>query len=80
MFGKKSNKQLRSTLAIAISMSGLWLFGVVALTLIPANAGSRDAEQAVTFRHQATGVTYAYQDVTGRFTVYIRGTQRLSAP
>ena len=80
MFSKKPDKQLRATLAIAGSMSGLWLLGVIALSLFPVKAGSGHTDEAVSFRYQASGVTYAYQDVTGKFTVYIRGSQRFSAP
>ncbi len=74
------NKQLRATLAIASSMSSLWFLGVIALMLAPVDAGSQHAKDPVKFRYQATGVTHAYQDVTGRYTVYIRGWQRISAP
>ncbi len=35
MFRRNSDKQLRATLAIAGSMSGLWLLGLVALALAP---------------------------------------------
>lgn len=80
MFVKQPDKQLRVTLAIISSMSGLWLLGVAVLTLVSSDAGTRDAARDVNFRHQATGATYAYQDATGQFTVYIRGTQRISAP
>lgn len=80
MFVKKPDQRLRSTLAIAGSMSCLWFLGVIALTLVPSDAGSRDAGEPVTFRHQATGATYAYHDATGQFTVYIRGTQRIHTP
>ena len=59
MFDNGLDKQLRATLAIASSMSGLWLLGVIALTLVPSDVGSRDAEGSVKFRYQATGVTYA---------------------
>ena len=80
MFVKKPDKQLRATLAIVSSMSGLWLLGVAALALVPSDAGTRHAEEFVNFRYQATGATYAYRDATGQFTVYVRGTQRISAP
>ena len=80
MFRNKPDKQLRATLAIAVSMSSLWLLGVVALTLVPVNTGFRGSDNLVNFRHQATGATYAYQDATGQYTVYLRGTQRISAP
>lgn len=80
MLVDKPDEQLRSTLAIASSMCGLWFLGVIALTLVPSDAGSRDAKEHVTFRHQAAGATYAYQDVSGQFTVYLRGTQRITAP
>lgn len=80
MLVDKPDEQLRSTLAIASSMCGLWFLGVIALTLVPTHAGSRDAKEHVTFRHQAAGATYAYQDVSGQFTVYLRGTQRITAP
>ena len=74
------NKQLRATLAIASSMSGLWFLGVIALMLAPVDAGSQHAKDPVNFRYQVTGVTHAYQDITGRYTVYIRGWRRISAP
>ena len=74
------DKQLRATLAIASSMCGLWFLGVFALMLAPADSGSQYAKEPMNFRYQATGVTHAYQDVTGRYTVYIRGRQRISAP
>ena len=80
MFGKTKDKQFHTTLAIASSMSGLWLLGVVALSLVPADDGSRKAADNLNFRHQASGATYAYQDVTGQFTVYVRGTQRMATP
>ncbi len=80
MFRIKPDKQLRATLTIFATMTGLWLLGVVALTLVPVNTGFRGSDSPVTFRHQATGATYAYQDATGQFTVYIRGSQRIPAP
>ena len=80
MFKKKPDKQLRATLAIVSTMSGLWLLGLAAMMLVPTDAGSPYAENDVNFRHQASGITYAYHDITGQFTVYIRGSQRLSAP
>ena len=80
VFGIKLDKQLRATLTIAATMSGLWLLGVTALTLVPAGPGFRGSDNPVTFRHRASGVTHAYQDATGRFTVYVRGTQRISEP
>lgn len=72
------DKQLRATLTIAATLSGIWLAGVAALTLVPVSTGFRGSGNPVNFRHQASGATYAYQDATGRFTVYIRGTQRIS--
>ena len=80
MLSNKLDSERRSTLAIAGSMSGLWLLGVIALTLLPAAVGSRESDHSLSFRHQASGVTNAYQDVTGQFTVYIRGSQRLLTP
>lgn len=77
---KTLKKERRSTLAIVGSMSGLWLLGVIALTLVPTETGARYNADSVSFRHKASGVTNAYQDVTGQFTVYIRGSQRLSTP
>ena len=76
MFGKMKDKQSHTTLAIVGSMSGLWLLGVVALSLVPADNSAANLH----FRHQASGATYAYQDVTGQFTVYVRGTQRMATP
>ena len=79
MFRNKPDQQLRATLAIAGSMSGLWLLGVVALTLVPVNTGFQGSDSRVTFRYQATGATYAYQDATGQYTVYLRGLQRVAS-
>ena len=80
MFRFQLDSQFRNTAAIAGSMCGLWLLGVAALTLVPTDAGSQTAEGVVNFRHQASGAIYAYHDAAGQFTVYIRGTKRLSAP
>ncbi len=80
MFRIKPDKQLRATLTIFATMTGLWLLGVVALTLVPVSNGFRGSDSLVKFRHQATGATYAYQDATGQYTIYLRGTQRISAP
>ena len=77
MFKNGLDEQLRSTLAIFSSMSGLWLLGVIALGLAPSAAGSRDFAGSEPFHYKATGVTYAQQDVSGQFTIYIRGTQRV---
>ncbi len=77
MFRIKPDKQLRATLTIFATMTGLWLLGVVALTLVPVSNGFRGSDSLVKFRHQATGATYAYQDATGQYTVYIRGTRRI---
>ena len=80
MFGEKPDKQLRATLAIAGSMSGLWILGVFALMLASVDAGSPHPKEPVNFLYRSTGVSYAYQDVTGRFTVYVRRWRRISAP
>ncbi len=80
MFNIKSDKQLRATLAIAGSMGGLWLLGITALALIPANTGSQYEDRSISYRYQAAGAVYAYQDLTGRYTVYVRGTQRIATP
>ncbi len=80
MFSFKPDKQLRATLTIAGSMGGLWLLGITALALVPTDEGSKGEDRSISFRYQATGVTYAYQDPTGQYTVYVRGTQRMAAP
>ena len=80
MFGKSNDKQYNTTLSIVSAMSGLWLLGVFALSLVPTNDGSRESTDNLNFRHQAVGATYAYQDATGQFTVYVRGTQRIATP
>ena len=80
MFRNKPDKQLRATLAIAGSMSSLWLLGVVALTLVPVNTGFRVSDSPMTVRYQATGATHAYQDATGQYTVYLRGSRRTTRP
>lgn len=80
MFKFKPDKQLRATLAIVSSMGGLWLLGVTALALIPTDEGSQGEDRSISYRYQAAGVTYAYQDPTGQYTVYVRGTQRIATP
>lgn len=80
MFNFKPDKQLRATLAIAGSMAGLWLLGVTALALIPTDTASQGEDKSISYRYQATGVTYAYQDPTGQYTVYVRGAQRIAMP
>ena len=80
MFRIEKDNQLRVTLTIAATMNGLWLLGVTVLTLVPVSKGFRSSDSLVNFLHQATGATYAYQDATGQYTVYLRGTQRISAP
>ena len=80
MFNIKPDKQLRATLAIAGSMGGLWLLGMTALALVPIDEGSQGEDKSISYRYQFTGVTYAYQDPKGQFTVYVRGTQRMAAP
>ena len=80
MFNKKPHKPLRASLSIAATMSGLWVLGRAAMTLVPADAGMGYAEKTVVFRHQASGMTDAYQDVTGQYTIYIRGSKRLLVP
>ncbi len=79
MFRTKPDKQLRATLTIFATMTGLWLLGVVALTLVPVSNGFRGSDSPVNFRHQATGATYAYQDATGQYTVFLRGLQRIAS-
>ena len=56
MFRKKPDKQLRATLAITSSMSGLWLLGIVALALAPSGGGFPYAEGLVNVGHQATSL------------------------
>ena len=56
MFRKKPDEQLRATLAIASSMSGLWLLGVVALALAPSGGAFPYAEGLVNFGNQATSL------------------------
>ena len=80
MFNIKPDKQLHASLSIATTMSGLWLLGLAALTLVPADAGTGYAGMTMMFRHQASGMTEAYQDVTSQFTIYIRGSKRLLVP
>ena len=46
----------------------------------PAAAGTGYAEKTVLFRHQASAMTDANQDITGQFTIYIRGSKRLLVP
>ena len=65
MFRKMPDKQLRATLAIAGSMSSLWLLGVVVLALAPAGAGFPYAEGLVNFGHQATSFAGLFE--TGNF-------------
>ena len=35
-----------------------------------------DAGHGADYRQQPSGITYVYQDASGKFTVYVRGTMR----
>jgi hypothetical protein len=59
-------------------MFGLWGAGLGAMILGSAYAtqGAGDAVDRADYRQQPSGITYAYQDATGKYTVYVRGTRR----
>ncbi len=78
--GGKRLQSLGSPVIVATFMTGLWLLGVFVLMLVSTYSGTGDAVNAAGYRHQATGTTYAYQDATGKFTVYIRGSRRTPFP
>ena len=76
MIGRKRSQSTGSAFVVAAFVSALWLVGLSALALVPAATGSSDDDVRAVYRHQATGTTYAYQDATGEFTVYVRGSWR----
>ena len=47
MLRKKPDKLLQETIAIASSMSGLWLIGVLALTFVPSSTDFRYSDNTV---------------------------------
>ncbi|MFP6744889.1 MAG: hypothetical protein VCB77_06850 [Alphaproteobacteria bacterium] len=55
----------------------LWGAGIDAMMLGSAYASHSNNNTVVAdYRQQPTGITYAYQDATGQYTVYVRGTKR----
>ena len=73
MTGGKRNRQSNSTLVVTVFMTGFWLLGVGGLML---DSGLSTDDGGTVYRNYSTGTTYAYQDPTGKFTVYLRGSLR----
>lgn len=75
MTGGKQDRLSNSTLVVALFMTGFWLLGIGGLML---GSGLSTDDGGNAYRNHSTGTTYAYQDSTGKFTVYLRGSRRTS--
>ena len=62
---------LRKTVTIAASLIGVWVLGVLALTLAPIERENAAAENGQVYPVNAR-VWSIDQDRSGRFTVYVR--------
>ncbi len=63
-------RTLRPTILVASVMTGVWLGGVLALTLLPAPPQER-APVTAAYLDQSNA-SFAYQDPSGKFTVHVR--------
>ena len=66
-------RTLRPTILVASVMTGVWLGGVLALTLVPAPL-QEGAPVTVAYMEQSNA-TFAYQDPSGKFTVHVRASR-----
>ena len=63
-------RTLRPTILVASLMTGVWLGGVLALTLVPAPP-QEGAPVTAAYLDQSN-TSFAYQDPSGKFTVHMR--------
>ena len=63
-------RTLRPTVLVASVMTGAWLVGVLALTLMPAPP-QEGAPVTAAYLDQSNA-SFAYQDPSGKFTVHVR--------
>ena len=75
MTGGKQSRLSSSALVVAAFMTGFWLLGIGGLMI---GSGLSTDDGGTAYRNHSTGTTYAYQDATGKFTVYLRGSRRTS--
>ena len=78
MFGETNNRSLIGALIVPAFLFGIWGFGIGAMMLGSAYASQGTGQDAdgAGYRQQPTGITYVYQDASGQYTVYLRGTKR----
>ena len=63
-------RTLRSTILVASVMTGAWLGGILALTLMP--APSQEGAPVTAAYLDLSNASFAYQDPSGKFMVYVR--------
>ncbi len=71
-------RTLRPTILVASVMTGVWLGGVLALTLVSAPL-QEGAPVTVAYMEQSNA-TFAYQDPSGKFTVHVRTSRPVYEP
>ena len=78
MFGETRIRSMFGALIVPAFLFGISGLGIGAMMLGSAYASQNTGEGAdgSSFRQQPTGITYAYQDASGQYTVYLRGTKR----
>ncbi|MFP6742054.1 MAG: hypothetical protein VCD33_10600 [Alphaproteobacteria bacterium] len=78
MFGETKIRSMIGTTIVPAFLFGIWGFGIGAMMLGSAYASQCTAQDAdgSDYRQQPTCITYAYQDASGEYTVYLRGTKR----
>ena len=63
-------RTLRPTILVASVMTGVWLGGVLALTLLP--APPQEGAPVTAAYLDRSNASFAYQDPSGKFTVHVR--------
>lgn len=63
-------RTLRPTILVASVMTGVWLGGVLALTLVP--APPQEGAPVTAAYVDQSNASFAYQDRSGKFTVQVR--------
>ena len=78
MFGKTQLQSVCRSLIVPAFLFGVWGFGIGAMMLGSAYASQSngDTGHGADYRQQPSSITYVYQDASGKFTVYVRGTKR----
>ena len=71
-------RRLCPTILVASMMMGVWLGGVLSLTLLPVPP-QEGAPVTVAYLDQPNG-SFAYQDPSGKFTVHVRTSRPVYEP